>query len=205
MPRPVGHRRVTGSGTFLGPNDASVDALVRHIDYAVSCEHVEVATTPRSTALRPGDDDQSGAAPRLHPVGPDQFMPNEPGSWRQRATRRTPSPAILGGKTPAASPRRSGIRRNGDGPRSTVRGTAFVGWHRVPHRRRPLHGRARLTTRLAPPCRTSHRSGTESRGRRGAPGQRSRASRAVIRGVADVGMVSAPAVAPYVVDESLVR
>ncbi|GHH18771.1 membrane dipeptidase [Streptomyces rubradiris] len=38
---------ITGVGIFLGPNDASVDALVRHIDYAVELvgpEHVGVST-----------------------------------------------------------------------------------------------------------------------------------------------------------------
>jgi membrane dipeptidase len=38
---------ITGVGIFLGPNDASVDALVRHIDYAVDLigpEHVGVAS-----------------------------------------------------------------------------------------------------------------------------------------------------------------
>ncbi|MFF5231491.1 dipeptidase [Dactylosporangium sp. NPDC000521] len=38
---------ITGVGIFLGPNDASVEALVRHIDYAVELvgpEHVGVAS-----------------------------------------------------------------------------------------------------------------------------------------------------------------
>jgi microsomal dipeptidase-like Zn-dependent dipeptidase len=38
---------ITGVGIFLGPNDATVDALVRHIDYAVDLvgpEHVGVST-----------------------------------------------------------------------------------------------------------------------------------------------------------------
>jgi microsomal dipeptidase-like Zn-dependent dipeptidase len=38
---------ITGVGIFLGPNDASVEALVRHIDYAVDLvgpEHVGVST-----------------------------------------------------------------------------------------------------------------------------------------------------------------
>ncbi|MET9386331.1 membrane dipeptidase [Streptomyces sp. NPDC002928] len=38
---------ITGVGIFLGPNDATIDALVRHIDYAVDLvgpEHVGVST-----------------------------------------------------------------------------------------------------------------------------------------------------------------
>ena len=38
---------ITGVGIFLGPNDASLDALIRHIDYALNLigpRHVGLAT-----------------------------------------------------------------------------------------------------------------------------------------------------------------
>lgn len=74
---------ITGVGIFLGPNDASVDALVRHIDYAVELvgpEHVGVSTD------YPFDHDDFNAmlrqSPELFPDsytrwGPIDFLPPE--------------------------------------------------------------------------------------------------------------------------------
>ncbi|MEV4512107.1 membrane dipeptidase [Dactylosporangium sp. NPDC049525] len=74
---------VTGVGIFLGPNDASVDALVRHIDYAVDLvgpEHVGVASD------FPFDHEDFNleltSNPELFPAsytrwGPIEFMPPE--------------------------------------------------------------------------------------------------------------------------------
>jgi membrane dipeptidase len=74
---------ITGVGTFLGPNDASVEALCRHIDYAVELvgpDHVGLSTDfPFGT----GDFNQEHAAnPQLFPEsdirwGPVNFMPPE--------------------------------------------------------------------------------------------------------------------------------
>ena len=146
---------ITGVGIFLGPNDASVDALVRHIDYAVDLvgpEHVGVASD------YPFDHEDFNLEmmtnPELFPEsytrwGPIEFMPPE-GLLRVEAALEAKGyppdavTAILGGNFRRVA-RRSGFRRNGDGPRSTTGpATVFVGWHRVPHRRRPLHGRAPL-------------------------------------------------------------
>lgn len=74
---------ITGVGIFLGPNDASVDALVRHIDHAVDLvgpEHVGVSTD------YPFDERDFNAmleqSPELLPDcytrwGPMDFMPPE--------------------------------------------------------------------------------------------------------------------------------
>ncbi|NJQ15408.1 dipeptidase [Streptomyces bohaiensis] len=74
---------ITGVGIFLGENDASLDALVRHIDYAVELvgpEHVGVSTD------YPFDHDDFNAllaeTPELFPEcytrwGPIAFMPPE--------------------------------------------------------------------------------------------------------------------------------
>ncbi|MFF5443214.1 dipeptidase [Streptomyces achromogenes] len=74
---------ITGVGIFLGPNDASVDALVRHIDYAVELvgpEHVGVSSD------YPFDHDDFNAmleqSPELFPDsytrwGPIDFLPPE--------------------------------------------------------------------------------------------------------------------------------
>jgi membrane dipeptidase len=74
---------VTGVGIFLGPNDASVDALVRHIDYAVDLVgpgHVGVAS---DFPFDHGDLNQEMTRnPELFPAsytrwGPIEFMPPE--------------------------------------------------------------------------------------------------------------------------------
>ncbi|MFE0423357.1 dipeptidase [Streptomyces sp. NPDC058953] len=74
---------ITGVGIFLGPNDAGVEALVRHIDHAVDLvgpEHVGVSTD------YPFDHEDFNAmlqqSPELYPEcctrwGPIRFMPPE--------------------------------------------------------------------------------------------------------------------------------
>ncbi|MEU8349259.1 membrane dipeptidase [Streptomyces sp. NPDC048845] len=74
---------ITGVGIFLGPNDASLEALLRHIDYAVDLvgpEHVGVSTD------YPFDHEDFNAmlaqSPELFPDcytrwGPISFMPPE--------------------------------------------------------------------------------------------------------------------------------
>ena len=74
---------ITGVGIFLGPNDASVDALVRHIDYAVNLvgpEHVGVASDFPFEAADFNLEMTSN--PELFPEsytrwGPVEFMPPE--------------------------------------------------------------------------------------------------------------------------------
>jgi membrane dipeptidase len=74
---------ITGVGIFLGPNDASVEALCRHIDYAVELvgpDHVGLSTDFPFDA---DDFNQEHAAnPQLFPEsytrwGPINFMPPE--------------------------------------------------------------------------------------------------------------------------------
>jgi membrane dipeptidase len=74
---------ITGVGIFLGPNDASVEALCRHIDYAVELvgpDHVGLSTDFPFDA---GDFSREHAAnPQLFPGsytrwGPVSFMPPE--------------------------------------------------------------------------------------------------------------------------------
>jgi microsomal dipeptidase-like Zn-dependent dipeptidase len=103
------HRgRIGGVGIFLGPNDASVDALVRHVDYAVDLvgpDHVGLSTDypfdheDFNTMMR--DD------PELFPDcytrwGPIDFMPLEglltvEGALRNRGYPDDAVTAILGG------------------------------------------------------------------------------------------------------------
>ncbi|MDV9178445.1 membrane dipeptidase [Streptomyces sp. W16] len=99
---------ITGVGIFLGPNDASVDALVRHIDHAVDLvgpEHVGVSTD------YPFDEGDFNAmlaqSPELYPEcytlwGPIDFMPPEglltvEGALRARGYPEDAVAAILGG------------------------------------------------------------------------------------------------------------
>jgi microsomal dipeptidase-like Zn-dependent dipeptidase len=99
---------ITGVGIFLGPNDASVDALVRHIDYAVELigpEHVGLSTD------YPFDHDDFNAMLRDNPGlfpdcytrwGPINFMPPEgllavEGALRDRGYPDDVLTAILGG------------------------------------------------------------------------------------------------------------
>jgi membrane dipeptidase len=99
---------ITGVGIFLGPNDASVDALVRHIDYAVDLigpDHVGLSTD------YPFDHDDFNTmirdSPELFPDcytrwGPINFMPPEGLLTVEDALRHRGYPdeavaAILGG------------------------------------------------------------------------------------------------------------
>jgi membrane dipeptidase len=99
---------ITGVGIFLGPNDASVEALVRHIDHAVDLvgpEHVGVSTD------YPFDEGDFNAmleqSPELYPDcytrwGPIDFMPPEglltvEGALRARGYPEDAVAAILGG------------------------------------------------------------------------------------------------------------
>jgi microsomal dipeptidase-like Zn-dependent dipeptidase len=99
---------ITGVGIFLGPNDASVDALMRHIDYAVDLvgpDHVGLATD------YPFDHEDFNALlrdnPQLFPDcytrwGPIGFMPPEGLLTVEQALRDRGYPddavsAILGG------------------------------------------------------------------------------------------------------------
>jgi membrane dipeptidase len=99
---------ITGVGIFLGPNDASVDALVRHIDHAVDLvgpEHVGVSTD------YPFDEGDFNAmlaqSPELYPDcytrwGPIDFMPPEglltvEGALLARGYPEGAVAAILGG------------------------------------------------------------------------------------------------------------
>jgi membrane dipeptidase len=99
---------ITGVGIFLGPNDASVDALVRHIDYAVDLvgpAHVGVSTD------YPFDFEDFNAlmtaSPDLFPDsytrwGPIHFLPPEElltveGALRERGYPADAIAAILGG------------------------------------------------------------------------------------------------------------
>ncbi len=99
---------VAGVGIFLGPNDASVDALVRHIDYAVDLvgpDHVGLATD------YPFDVDDFNAEMRDNPDlfpdcytrwGPIEFLPPEELFTVEAALRHRGYPedaitAILGG------------------------------------------------------------------------------------------------------------
>ncbi|MFJ4567866.1 dipeptidase [Streptomyces caelestis] len=106
---------ITGVGIFLGPNDATMDALVRHIDHAVDLvgpEHVGVSTD------YPFDHEDFNAmlvqSPELFPDcytrwGPIDFMPPEEVLTVESALLARGYPedaitAILGG-TSAGSPR----------------------------------------------------------------------------------------------------
>lgn len=99
---------ITGVGIFLGANDASLDALVRHIDYAVDLigpDHVGLSTD------YPFDHDDFNAmivgSPELFPDcytrwGPINFMPPEgllavEGALRDRGYPADAVAAILGG------------------------------------------------------------------------------------------------------------
>jgi membrane dipeptidase len=99
---------ITGVGIFLGPNDASVEALVRHIDHAVGlvgADHVGLATD------YPFDHEDFNAmirgSPELFPDcytrwGPISFMPPEGLLTVEAALRRRGYPddavvAIVGG------------------------------------------------------------------------------------------------------------
>lgn len=99
---------ITGVGIFLGPNDASLDAFVRHIDYAVDLvgpDHVGLSTD------YPFDIDDFNAEmqnnPQLFPEcytrwGPIEFMPPEglfavEAALRDRGYPDDAVTAILGG------------------------------------------------------------------------------------------------------------
>jgi membrane dipeptidase len=99
---------ITGVGIFLGPNDASLDAFVRHVDYAVELigpEHVGVST---DYSFDHEDLNREMVAnPELFPEvyrrwGPINFMPPEDllrvdGALRDRGYPDDAVAGILGG------------------------------------------------------------------------------------------------------------
>jgi membrane dipeptidase len=73
---------ITGVGIFLGPNDASIDALVRHVDYAVELvgpEHVGLSTdfVFDDDGLDTGPEDDYLFDESFERWGPINFMPPE--------------------------------------------------------------------------------------------------------------------------------
>ncbi|MFE2973031.1 GAP family protein [Streptomyces sp. NPDC059340] len=128
---------ITGVGIFLGPNDATIDALVRHIDYAVDLvgpEHVGVSTD------YPFDHEDFNAmleqSPELFPdcytrCGPINFMPPE--------SLLTVEDALLPGDTPTTPSPRSWAATSAASPRwcGSSLGVLLVlfgarQWHRRP-------------------------------------------------------------------------
>ncbi|WP_433042184.1 dipeptidase [Dactylosporangium sp. CS-033363] len=99
---------ITGVGIFLGENDASLDALVRHVDHAVELvgpEHVGMAT---DYSFDLADlQDEMRKSPELFPEvytrwGPVEFVPPEgllavDGKLRERGYPQDAIDAILGG------------------------------------------------------------------------------------------------------------
>ncbi|WP_426513986.1 dipeptidase [Dactylosporangium sp. McL0621] len=99
---------ITGVGIFLGPNDASMEALLRHVDYAVDLvgpEHVGLATDYSFDADDLAADMRQN--PSLFPEsytrwGPVEFMPPEGllgvgAALRERGYPDDAVGAILGG------------------------------------------------------------------------------------------------------------